>query len=420
MRRILGTPAIAEILAVVLVGLGLVPATWAAGKFKVLHDFGATSDGDTPGGALLLDSQGNLYGGTAGGPGQYGYGTVYKLSPQADGTWSETILHAFSAGSGGANPWGSLIFDGSGNLYGTMPLGTNYIGGVFALTPGSHGWAYSVLYDKSSGPGLLMDKLGNLHGQMAPGEYNYSAVAELSPGSQGWDYTPLHSFCSQQDCPDGDGEPAPPIWGGKGNLFGTTVEGGIGRPACYNASGCGVIFEMTRNRDGSWTYHVLHRFASSPTDGQRPFAGLVMDNSGNFYGSTVVGGRYGRGDGGYGNGTVFKLTFTGGKWKKTDIYEFPKCSDGCGPEFAMVFDKAGNLYGAAGGGLPDCDGYDCGVVFKLSPQAGGKWTYSVVHKFTAADGEYPLGVIIDGKGHLFGTTQSFGKYHFGTAFEIIP
>jgi hypothetical protein len=86
----------------------------------------------------------------------------------------------------------------------------------------------------------------------------------------------------------------------------------------------------------------------------------------------------------------------------------------------MAFDKAGNLYGAANGGLPDCDGYDCGVVFKLSPQAGGNWKYSVVHKFTAADGEYPLGLIIDGKGNLFGSTQSFGKYHFGTAFEITP
>jgi uncharacterized repeat protein (TIGR03803 family) len=413
MRRILGTPAIAEILAVVLVGLGLVPATWAAGKFKVLHDFGATGDGSTPGGALLLDSQGNLYGGTAGGPGEYGYGTVYKLSSQADGTWSETILHTFSAGSGGANPWGSLIFDGSGNLYGTMPLGTNYIGGVFELSPGSGGWAYSVLYTESSGPGLLLDKLGNLYGQMAPGKYSYSAVAELSPGSGGWTYTPLYSFCSGQGCPDGDGEPAPPIWDGKGNLYGTTSEGGIGRPPCWIAFGCGVIFKMTPNGDGTWTYHVLHRFASSSTDGQTPGGGLVMDAAGNLYGNTGGGGVHS-------NGTIFKFSFSGGHWKKTVLYDFPNCADGCYPYDAIVFDKAGNLYGGANGGLPDCDGYQCGVVFKLSPQKSGPWKYSVVHKFTAADGEYPLGLVIDGKGHLFGTTQAFGKYHFGTAFEIIP
>jgi hypothetical protein len=411
------------ILVVLGLMLALASTALARSKFKILHNFGSSNDGYTPGGALLLDSHGSLYGGTAGGPGEYGNGTVYELAPQADGTWSETILHAFSAGSGGANPWGSLILDGAGNLYGTMPLGANYIGGVFELSPGSGGWAYSVLYTENSGPGLVMDKVGKLYGQIGPGQYKYyGAVAELSPGSDGWTYTALYSFCGQQDCPGGYDMPAPPIWDGKGNLYGTTDFGGDWQPFCWRSgqAGCGVLFEMTPNGDGTWTYHVLHRFASSSTDGQIPGGGLVMDAAGNLYGNTAAGGRYGRRDGGYGNGTVFKLAFTDGKWQKTDIYEFPKCSDGCSPYDAMVFDKAGNLYGAANGGLPDCDGYDCGVVFKLSPQAGGKWTYSVVHKFTAADGEYPLGVIIDGKGNLFGTTQSFGKYHSGTAFEITP
>jgi len=413
MRSNRGTPILAGILAVALAVLSFVPAAWAASKFKVLHSFGASSDGYTPGGALLLDSHGSLYGGTAGGPGEYGNGTVFELAPQANGEWKETILHDFTAGSGGANPWGSLILDGVGNLYGTMPLGTNYIGGVFELSPGSGGWSYSVLYTQSSGPGLLIDSLGNLYGEMGDGENKGGAIAELSPGSNGWAYTQLYSFCGQYSCPDGVGPPAPPIWDGKGNLFGTTVEGGIVPPACYSSFGCGVIFEMTPNRDGTWTYHVLHRFAAFPTDGQRPFAGLVMDTVGNFYGSTALGGVHNQ-------GTVFKFAFSGGHWKKTVLYNFPNCADGCYPGYAMVFDKAGNLYGAANGGLPDCDGYDCGIVFKLSPQAGGNWKYSVVHKFTAADGEYPLGLIIDGKGNLFGTTQSFGKYHFGTAFEITP
>jgi hypothetical protein len=408
------------VLAVALLFTSPPPAR-AGAKFKVVHNFGAANDGNDPSGPPLLDGQGNLYGATGRGPGHYGYGVVYELTPQTNGAWSETILHSFTAGSGGGYPWGGLVFDDSGNLYGTMPLGTNFIGGAFELSPGSGGWAYSVLYDQSSGPGLLMDKLGNLYGQTAPGEYNYDAVAELSPGSDGWSYAALYSFCSQQNCADGYGPWAPPIWDGHGNMFGTTYNGGDRWTICWiHEDGCGVIFEMTPNGDGTWTYHVLHRFASYTNDGQSPAAGLIMDKAGNFYGSTAAGGRYGRRDGGYGNGTVFKLAFTGGKWKKTDIYDFPRCSDGCNPGYAMVFDKAGNLYGAANGGLPDCDGYDCGVVFKLSPQAGGKWTYSVVHKFTAADGEYPLGVIIDGKGNLFSTTQSFGKYHFGTAFEITP
>jgi hypothetical protein len=145
-----------------------------------------------------------------------------------------------------------------------------------------------------------------------------------------------------------------------------------------------------------------------------------MDKAGTFYGSTALGGPYGRQGGGYGNGTVFKLSFAGGKWKKIVLYAFPKCADGCFPGYAMVFDKAGNLYGTASGGLPDCAGYQCGVVYKLAPQKNGKWTYSVVHKLTAAEGENPFGLIIDGKGNLFGTTFMFGKYYAGTAFEIIP
>jgi uncharacterized repeat protein (TIGR03803 family) len=214
-------------------------------------------------------------------------------------------------------------------------------------------------------------------------------------------------------CPDGVGEAAPPIWDGKGNLFGTTFEGGIGQPACYNAFGCGVIFEMTPNHDGTWTYHVLHRFASSSTDGQRPFAGLVVDTAGNFYGSTALGGVHNQ-------GTVFKFSFSGGHWKRTVLYDFPRCADGCYPGFAMVFDKAGNLYGSADGGVADCGGFTCGVVCKLAPQNSGKWKYTVLHKLTGTDGEHPLGLVSDGKGNLFGTTQSFGKYIAGTAFEITP
>jgi uncharacterized repeat protein (TIGR03803 family) len=414
MRWIPVKSTLARTLTVTLLAFGLVPAAWGASKLKVLHNFGAPEDGNDPSGPPLLDGKGNLYGATSGGPGMYGNGTVYEVSPRANGTWKEVILHNFTSGSGGAGPWGSLVRDGSGHLYGTMPLGTANIGGVFSLTPGSHGWVYSVLYTESSGPGLLLDNLGNLYGEMGDGENKGGAIAELSPGSNGWAYTQLYSFCGQYSCLDGVGPPAPPIWDGKGNLYGTTVYGGNTPSYCSaGGNGCGVIFEMTPNRDGTWTYHVLHRFAAFPTDGQRPFAGLVMDTAGNFYGSTALGGVHNQ-------GTVFKFAFSSDHWKKTVLYNFPHCADGCYPGYAMVFDKAGNLYGAANGGLADCDGYDCGVVFKLSPQAGGTWTYSVVHKFTAADGEYPLGLVIDSKGNLFGTTQSFGKYHFGTAFEIIP
>jgi uncharacterized repeat protein (TIGR03803 family) len=406
--RLRSQTALATVLAVYLV---LAPSASAVTKYKVLRNFGSPSDGNGPSGTLLLDIRGNLYGVTGGGPGDYGYGVAFELMPQSDGTWRESILHTFAGGSDGARPDGGLIFDVVGNLYGTM-AGDNGAAtwGVFELSRHSGRWSNGVLYADAAGPGLLMDSVGNLYGGMAPGQYKYGAVAELSPGSGGWTYTALYSFCILR-C--GYSPPAPPIWDGKGNLFGTTTDGGISQPACWTSNGCGVIFEMTPNGDGTWTYHILHRFASYPTDGQTPYGSLVMDASGNFYGTTEFGGDKG-------NGTVFKFSFTGGHWKKTVLYDFPNHAEGWGPESSLVFDKAGNLYGVGGGGNQGCGPYTCGVVFKLTLQKNGQWKYSAVHKFSGPDGNFPWGVIVDDKGNLFGTTSAGGKYNSGVAFEITP
>jgi uncharacterized repeat protein (TIGR03803 family) len=384
-------------------------------KFKLLHSFGGPGDGNNPDGSPMLDAKGDLYGVTSGGPGEYGNGTVYELTPQANGTWKETILHSFQDGNDGAIPQGALVLDSVHDLYGTLvgDVGDSY--GIFELSRGSGGWTNTHIYTDAAGPGLLIDSLGNLYGNMTPSQYGYAAIGELSPGTDGWNYTALYSFCSHQPCEDGWGPPAPPIWGGKGNMYGTTDYGGNGKPYCQRSGdgGCGVLFKMMPNGDGTWTYRVLHRFASSSTDGQVPGGGFVMDAAGNLYGNTEGGGVHD-------NGTIFKFSFSKGRWRQTVLYDFPNCRDGCIPYDAMAIDGAGNLYGGANGGLPDCDGYECGVVFKVSQQKNGKWKYSVLHKLTAADGEYPLGVIIDAKGNLYGTTFMFGKYNAGTAFEIIP
>jgi uncharacterized repeat protein (TIGR03803 family) len=286
---------------------------------------------------------------------------------------------------------------------------------VFELSPGAGGWTYSIPYDNGAGPGLVLGEAGNLYGNIGPGDYfGAGAIGELSPGSNGWTYTQLYSFCSQSRCQDGYGPLAPPIWDTHGNLYGTTYYGGIGQPNCWDSRGCGVVFEMTPKSNGTWKYHILHRFASFPHDGQSPAAGLAMDASGNLYGDTELGGAHGK-------GTIFKMTAVGGHWKKTVLYSFPHCANGCLPAGTLAFDKAGNLYGAGSGGNPDCGGYTCGVVFKLAPQKNGTWKYTVLHKFNSKDGAFPpYGVIVDGKGHLFGTTSSGGTYNWGVAFEITP
>jgi uncharacterized repeat protein (TIGR03803 family) len=297
-------------------------------------------------------------------------------------------------------------------LYGTIQGdGSVDVAGVFELQPTSGGWHNTILYSDNAGPGLVSDKLGNLYGDIGPGNYfGIGAIGELSPGSKGWTYTDLFNFNPTV----GYLPPAPPIWDGKGNMFGTTADGGITQPECWTSSGCGVIFDMTPKQDGSWTYHILHRFASFPTDGQSPDGGLAMDASGNLYGDTVYGGAHNQ-------GRLFKLTFSAKHWKEATLYDFPNCADGCYPAGTPVFDKAGNLYATASGGLTDCGGYTCGVVFKLTPQQNGKWSYSVVYKLHGTDGDsLPYGVIVDPKGNLFGTTSAGGTYNSGVAFEITP
>jgi uncharacterized repeat protein (TIGR03803 family) len=393
----------------------LLPVSWAADKYKVLHAFGGGKDGSVPFGSLTPDAKGNFYGVTAAGGGLgcdgYGCGAVFELSRNTNGSWTEKVLYSFPGGSDGSDPDGGLILDGAGNLYGTIiGDGSVSVGGVFELSPGPRGWNYSVLYTEDAGPGVVMDKGGNLYGEIGPGNYfHIGAIGELSPGSNGWTYTDLANFNPTV----GYSPPAPPIWDGKGNMFGTTEDGGISQPACWTSSGCGVLFEMSPNKAGGWAYHILHRFASFADDGESPDGGLVLDASGDLYGVTGLGGVHDQ-------GTLFKFAFAGGHWKQTVLYDFPNCADGCFPGRTLVFDKLGNLYGISDGGIADCGGYTCGVVFKLAPQKNGKWTYSVLHKFTGKDGAFPWGVIVDDKGNLFGTTENGGKYNSGVAFEIAP
>ena len=411
MRRII----ISLIVALVLT----LPSSAQGFKVKVLHNFGATGDGSIPYGSPLLDPKGNLYGvttdGGTGACGDYGCGTIYELSAQTGGSWNEKILHSFAAGGDGEAPWGGLLLDAAGNLYGTVKGDFNVGSGIFELSPGASGWTNTILYDVYSGPGLVFDKAGNLYGSMGGGSASLGALGELSPDASGWSYTELYSFCPQYGCPDGWSEPAPPVFDKNGNLWGVTTYGGISQKPCATDEGCGVVFEMTPDGDGTWTYNVIHQFASSSSDGQLPEGGLVADAAGNFYGATEVGGAYN-------HGTIFKLSFAGTQWVETILYDFPNCVQACFPVGTMAIDKAGNLYGTTLGGVfnQTCGGFTCGEVFEMASQGNGRYKFTVLHKFVGTDGDIPLGVILDGKGNLFGTTKDGGTYGAGTAFELTP
>jgi uncharacterized repeat protein (TIGR03803 family) len=333
--------------------------TWTV---SILHVFEG-ADGLGPRAGLVLDAAGNLYGTTDLGGGSsgcdpffHGCGAVFKLAPNGDGTWTESVLHGFSSvGGDGANPDAALILDAAGNLYGTAYGGGDYANGiVFKLALNSDGtWTFSTLYSftgraDGSGPeaSLTFDETGNLYGTTRYGGANDQGVAfKLAPNHDGtWTESVLHSFTSGAD----GGQP----FGGlvldaTGSLYGTTPAGG--------ASDHGVVFKLAPNRDGTWTESVLHSFNGA--DGSGPYGGLIFDAAGNLHGTTFSGGAVN-------DGVVFKMTKSNGGWAFHVLHTF-QGKPGANPDAGVIVDKAGNLYGTTGG----CGtGYDChGAVFEITP-----------------------------------------------------
>jgi uncharacterized repeat protein (TIGR03803 family) len=381
----------------------------------VLHSFGNGTDGASPYGGLIFDSAGNLYTTTQTG-GVYGGGTVVKLSPRQGGGWTETVVHNFNPNTtDGNNPQAGLVRDNAGNMYGTTYYGGIHgLGTVFKLAPnGSGGWTETVLHSLGNGSdgqysyaSLILDSAGNLYGTTVHGGiHNLGVVFELkSNGSGGWTETVLHSFGNGSDGAESFGNL---IFDGAGNLYGTTAYGGV--------HGYGTVFEMKTNGSGGWTETVLRSFAGSfhETEGASPFAGLILDTAGNLYGTTV--------NGGISEGTVFELSPNGsGGWTESMIYSFNfNGTDGGNPAYgALISDGAGNLYGTASA----AGAYDSGMLFELTPNGGGGWTEKVLHNFgLGTDGSGPeSSLVFDAAGNLYGTTVAGGIHNGGVAFEFSP
>jgi len=337
---------------------------------------------------------------------EYGCGSVFELKHGADGRWEESVVFSITDPQTQGELDSPLTFDDVGRLY-----GCTYYGPMFQLTPSQGQWKFHAIWPSGcDGPvGVIFDDAGNLYGEFGNG--STGGISELSPTSNGWVYTNLYEFCpSGVNCRDGLTPLAPFSWHSKGNLYGTTWSGGlVDYPNCGGY--CGVAFQLAHNGDGTWTYHVMHRFDSFKGDGYLPYGSLAVDASGNAYGTTTHGGPYK-------GGTVFKLApVKPGHWKETELYGFPNGNYGAGPAGNLIFDRAGNMYGTAGSF--QCNG-GCGLVFKLAPQKNGHWKYTVLHQFNWHDGTYPNGLTMDSQGHLYGTTTGGGKYGYGVVFEITP
>ncbi len=409
--------------AVLLLASMLATQPAQAQTFKVLHTFHG-EDGAAPVGQLVRDTAGNLYGTTmAGGMGkcQIGCGTVFKMSKSGKLVWvhsfngangwqalagllrdaagnlfgttdiggnlkchppygcgtafelnktgkNETLLHRFTSRQDGPNS--PLVEDSAGNLYGTTYIGGDHgYGTVFKLDPAGH---ETILYNFTGGSdgcapysGVILDSVGNSYGTTYSGgsgscTSGYGVVFEVdSAGNE----TVLHTF----EGGDGANPDSVLLFDPKGNLYGTTANGGSSG-LCQG--GCGTVFELLP-QNGDWSEAVLYNFCSLSdcTDGLLPSRGpLVRDAAGNLYGTTDFGGTY-RNCNGEGCGVVFKLDTTG---KETVLHDFTRGGDGGGPFAGLTTDSTGNLYGAVveGGDLKCADnlnGYGCGTVFKIAP-----------------------------------------------------
>ncbi len=364
----------------------LLSATWAHGQtFTVLHTFSGP-DGSFPTAGLFRDSAGNLYGTTFWG-GALGLGTVYKI----DANNNETVLYSFAGGTDGANPYGSVIRDSAGNLYGTTSTGGSPVcqcGTVFKVNSAGK---ETVLYRFRGGTdgaspmaGLLRDSAGNLYGTTSAGGTNNSGtVFKINSSNK---ESVLYRFTGGVD---GSQPLAGLIRDTAGNFYGTTYGGG---------NGGGVVFKLDVNNIET----ALNDFSTLNADA--PAGGVIFCGGGaNVCGTLSLGfvpiyqvGRK--------TGTLTPIGSTNGY------------GDGMTSMSGLVQDKAGDFYGT----MSCCAQSDAGTLFEVTT----KGEYKLPHIFDGySEGGYPQGdLVLDKQGNIYGTNNSFGNNdcQCGTVWKFTP
>lgn len=332
-------------------------------EFSAFYRF--QNNGTDPAGpvALIIGSDGNLYGTSVGG-GSHNEGTVFELTPAG----TLTVLHNFTLANLGPN---SLARDNrQGNLYGTT-LGL--VGTVFELIKENGGsYSLSTLYSNtySLPQSVTLDSSGNLWGT-DDGNRGCLCVFEIPAGGQ---WTDRYATGGQPVEPQGNVLVTP-----AGDVYASIDD-----------------FEILGH---GWVPQVNGRNIFFPPFGYGPNS-LALDAAGNIYGLA-----YGGLTGGPNDGLVFKADAT--PWHVSTIYTFKGGDDGAQPSGPFVLDSAGNIYGTASGGK---SGY--GVVFKITPEG----VESVLHTFT--DDSNPLGLVMDESGNLYGVRQGGGNPDFGFVWKL--
>jgi hypothetical protein len=384
---------------------------WVETQLHVFQGL-AKGDGAGPVGGLVMDSAGNLYGTTAyDGAGQctligsvVGCGTVYEMSPplQPGGAWTETVLYSFQGGDDGSFPWGDLVFDKAGNLYGSTRFG------------GGKGTNCNTLYGGNCG-----------------------TIFELSPPKTkggAWAEKVLHSFASAglwSIFGDGAQPNGGLILDEEGNLYGTTYFGGYAGGHCnggVGGTGCGTVFELIRPSppDNDWAEHILYRFNAGNIgikDGVNPSAGVVFDETGNLYGTTYDGGADGV-------GTVIELmrpAASGIPWAETILYSFTY-TNGADPSSPVLIDpRDGSLYITATGAGASRGGTLSRLrAGSVSRNGQTTWSDTVLYNFTggSSGAGYPYSKLVLHSGALYSNSLYGGpgpcQGGCGTVFKVWP
>jgi uncharacterized repeat protein (TIGR03803 family) len=399
--------------AAILTAVLLLASAARAGTEKVLYNFAGGTDGASPydTGALIRDGAGNFYGTTYQG-GSCGAGTAFEVSSAG----KETVLHDFCLGGDGGYPFGGVILDSSGNVYGTTEGGGPANGGtVFELKRASNGeWSEIVLHSfigpEGKGPfdGLIMDADGNLYGTASEGGPYVAFGGVVFEISSSGTYSVLYNFCSLSNCADGQLPLGGLSMDENGNLYGTTSQGGT--------SNRGTVFQLSKSGSG-WTETVLHSFAGGRSDGAYPLSAsptLSTRQVGRktetvIFGVTTYGGARNK-------GTAFEITESITGWKLTVLHNFGTRKGGALP-YGTLVNIRGKLFGTAGSNGTSC----CGTVFRLT-QKNHTWVETVLYNFTGSDdgGDPYSGVVADSDGNLYGVADSGGSGTWGVLYEVKP
>jgi uncharacterized repeat protein (TIGR03803 family) len=394
--------------AVLMLFTALAPCAQAQSyTYSILHHF-VYPGGQEPRGDLFLGASNNVYGTTWRG-GQCDQGTVFKLDTSSN-NFAVLVEICLGFYPYPARPYGGVILDASGKIYGTTEMGGAYtsMGTVFMLDtsamvmPILH--SFNGLDGRTPRAGLILDASGNLYGTTRNGgPSDKGTVFRLD--TSGNNFTVLHSFAG--GATDGAHNSAGLILDASGNLYGTTQNGG--------PSDLGTVFKLDTAGNN---FTVLHSFAGA-SDGGAPYAGLILDASGNLYGTARVGGSSNL-------GTAFKLDTAGNNF--TVLHNFAGgASDGANPNAGrMILDASGNLYGTTSSGGSSAGG----TVFRLDTSGDH---FTVLHTFAiplpfgappaggVSDGSDPeAGLVMDSAGNLYGTTYAGGSDNEGTLFMLAP